>query len=62
MDNNKYDTQVIKKIIKRKIKIIKIIIVDQSRNIKNKYLNYVNDMYNPKKYWELEGIKISSNL
>ena len=45
-----------------KIKILKIIIVDKDIPNKDKYKNYVFDMYNPKKYWELEGIKISSNL
>lgn len=62
LDNNKYDTQGIKKIKERKIKILKIIISNKDALNKDKYKNYVIGMYNPKKYWELEGIKISSNL
>ncbi len=62
LDNNKYSTQSVKKIKERKIKIIKIIIIDKDSSNNQKYKKTVVDMYNPKKYWELEGIKISCDL
>lgn len=62
LDNNKYTIDNIKKIKYKKIKIIKIVILNKGGSYKEKYKNYLTDMYNPKKYWDFEGIKISTNL
>jgi hypothetical protein len=60
LDNNKYKEMEIKRIHEKKIKLINLIFTSgklHSDDRKN-YLDVIEQMYNPKKYYEIEGIKI----
>ncbi len=62
LDNNYHSESDIKKLSNRIIDIIKIIFTTSREELKSSYKNEIISMYNPKKYWELEGIKILSNI
>ncbi len=62
LDNNSHSKSDIKKLSNRVIKIIKIIFTSKKEDLKSTYKNEIKSMYNPKKYWELEGIKILPDI
>ncbi len=64
LDNNSHTLSDIKKIKNKNIKLIKIIFTSSNKyeSNKNKYATQIDILNNPKKYWEIEGIKISCEL
>jgi len=63
LDNNDYNLNDIKRIKDRKIDLIDVVFSkeDNTKKLTN-YKKIISHMYNPKKYWELEGIKIYNQL